>query len=151
MRFGCLLFLLPFVEVALLIQVGRWVGAWEVVGWLVGMVILGIVVARRQGAMVMSGIRSEIAQGGIPSRSVLDSAAILIGCICLIVPGLLTDLAGFLLFLPFTRRHLHLWIKGAVLAGATRGGVRIVSWGTRGDGPPSRDSDPPPRPGEIIQ
>jgi UPF0716 protein FxsA len=151
MRVGCLLFLLPFVEVALLIQVGRWIGAWEVVGWVMGMVVLGIVIARWQGARAMAGIRSEVARGGVPSHSVVDSVSIHFGCLCLAVPGFLTDIAGFLLLLPFSRRHLYCWIQGAILASATKGGVRIVTWGRGRSRPSSGDSDPPPRPGEIIQ
>jgi len=153
MRFGCLLFLLPFVEVALLIRVGQWIGAWEVVGWVFGTAILGIVIARGQKARAMAGIRSELARGGIPSHAVVDSVAILFGCLCLVVPGFLTDLAGILLLLPPTRRHLYRWIQGVILASATRGGVRVVTWGRGRVGPSNRPEDdpPPPRPGEIIQ
>jgi UPF0716 protein FxsA len=151
MRVGCLLFLLPFVEVALLVQVGQRIGAWEVVGWVVATALVGIGVARWQGARAIEGIRGEVARGGIPSRPLVDSAAILLGCLCLVVPGLLTDLAGIFLLLPPTRRHLHRWIQGAILSGAARGGVRIVRWGKGARGPSEVEDDPPSRPGEIIQ
>jgi UPF0716 family protein affecting phage T7 exclusion len=68
-----------------------------------------------------------------------------------VVPGLLTDAAGFLLLLPLSRRHLYRWIRGAILVGATKGGARIVTWGRGRGGPSSPDGEPPPRPGEIIQ
>jgi UPF0716 protein FxsA len=57
-------------------------------------------------------VQAELAAGRIPGRALLDGLAILLGGAFLLTPGLLTDVAGFLLLLPPTRR----WIRGRVRA-----------------------------------
>lgn len=95
--------LLPLVELAILIQVGQWIG----LGWTLALVVatgfLGATLARRQGLRAWIAIQAELRNGRLPAGELTDGLLILIGGIVLLTPGILTDLAGFSLLLPTTR------------------------------------------------
>ena len=105
-RLLALFILLPLVELALLLQVGRWIG----LGWTLAIVVvtgfLGATLARRQGLRAWLAIQAELRAGRMPGGTLVDGLLILIGGIVLLTPGLLTDLAGFLLLIPGSRSVL---------------------------------------------
>jgi len=101
----------PFVELFLLLQLAE-ATSWQVA--LLTVIVTGIIgglLARQQGTMVLRRIRATLAQGKMPADVLLDGALILVGGVSLITPGLLTDAAGFILLIPFTRKHLKSWLK----------------------------------------
>lgn len=106
LRLLALFVLLPLAELALLIQVGRWIG----LGWTLAIVLatgfLGAALARRQGLRAWRAIQAELRRGVMPAGALLDGLLILIGGIVLLTPGILTDLAGFALLIPTTRTLL---------------------------------------------
>lgn len=106
LRILALFVILPLVELALLIQVGRLIG----LGWTLALVVttgfLGATLARRQGLRAWLAIRSELQNGRAPGSAMVDGLLILIGGIVLLTPGILTDLAGFALLVPQTRNVL---------------------------------------------
>lgn len=95
--------LLPLVELALLLQVGRWIG----LGWTLALVIVtglvGAALARRHGLRAWTAIRDELRAGRMPTSTLADGLLILIGGIVLLTPGLLTDIFGFAMLLPASR------------------------------------------------
>ena len=93
----------PFVELALLIRLGGWVGFWPTLGLVIASGAVGAFLARTQGARVLNEIRSDLAAGRMPADKLLDGLMILVGGVLLLTPGFLSDLAGMLLLLPFTR------------------------------------------------
>lgn len=101
-----LFILLPIVELVLLIQVGQWIG----LGWTLALVLVtgfvGAALARRQGLRAWLAIQGEIRQGRMPGGTLVDGLMILIGGVVLLTPGLLTDLLGFALLIPWTRNVL---------------------------------------------
>ncbi len=110
-----LIFLLvPFLEVMILIQVGKHLGFWPTVFLLLGMGLLGFVLAQSQGLAVIGRIKAELRAGRPPGEALLDGLLVFSGGLLLITPGLLTDAAGLLLMLPpvraQARRLLLLWI-----------------------------------------
>lgn len=106
LRIVALFVLLPLIELALLIQVGRLLG----LGWTLALImatgLLGATLARRQGLRAWLAIRSELQQGRPPGGALVDGLLILIGGIVLLTPGILTDLVGFSLLVPQTRNAL---------------------------------------------
>lgn len=103
MRLLALFVLLPLVELALLIQIGQWIGLVWTLGLVVGTGLLGATLARRQGLRAWVAIQTELRAGRMPARELLDGLLVLIGGIVLLTPGILTDLAGFALLVPATR------------------------------------------------
>ena len=105
-RLLTLFILLPLAELALLIQVGRWIGLFWTLGLVVATGFLGAALARRQGLRTWIAIQTNLRQGLVPAGALVDGLLILIGGIVLLTPGILTDLAGFALLFPTTRESL---------------------------------------------
>lgn len=120
-RLLALFILLPIVELALLIQLGEWIG----LGWTLALVVatgaLGATLARRQGLRAWLAIQAELRAGRMPGTTLVDGLLILIGGIVLLTPGLLTDLTGFLLLLPATRTVLKRRLKRRFQRAVERG------------------------------
>ena len=107
-----LLFLtIPFVEMILLIEVGRRIGLPAILGIVALTGVIGAMLAKAEGLEVFRRIRSDLSQGRLPGDAILDGVFVLAGGLLLLTPGLLTDLVGFAALLPFTRSP----IKRAVI------------------------------------
>ena len=61
--------------------------------------------------MTYSRIQTELRAGKIPTSEMIDGLFILIGGIVLLTPGLLTDIAGFALLVPWVRNQLKIWAR----------------------------------------
>ena len=93
----------PLVELALLLAIGRYVGLVATVLLVFGTGVLGAWLARREGLRAFYRVREEMAAGRLPAEALLDGLLILVAGAVLLTPGLLTDLAGFALLTPFVR------------------------------------------------
>jgi UPF0716 protein FxsA len=108
---GFLLFIvLPLTELWLLIEVGDEIGFWPLLGLLVASAFLGSAFAKREGLRVWTQYQEALLDGREPSEGVLEGVLVLLGGALLIVPGLLTDVLGLSLLIPWTRR----WIASAL-------------------------------------
>lgn len=100
--------LLPALELWLMIAIGGEVGALAVIGWLVGMIIVGINLLRYLGASSMLRAAQGMQRGGaLPAQSLADGLFKAIGAVLLIVPGFITDALAILCFIP--------WVRGLLL------------------------------------
>jgi UPF0716 protein FxsA len=102
-RLLALFIVLPLIELALLIQVGRWIGLVWTLALVVATGFLGAALARRHGVRAWIAIRDELRAGRMPASALADGLLILIGGIVLLTPGLITDLFGFAMLVPATR------------------------------------------------
>ena len=73
--------------------------------------IIGGLLARSQGLSVQRQIRVDLQNGIIPTDSLIDGFFILIAGALLITPGMVTDVFGFILMIPFFRGWLKKWVK----------------------------------------
>ncbi len=96
----------PLIELALLIKLGNIIGLWPTIFIVIATGVLGAALARSQGTQVISAIRAEVAEGRPPTESLINGLLVLVGGVVLLTPGLLTDLLGFSLLIPFTRNRL---------------------------------------------
>ena len=99
--------IVPFVELIVLIEVGKQIGTLATIAIIILTGILGASLARIQGFLVLNRIREEMNMGKMPTDSLIDGLLILIGAIVLLTPGFITDLIGFLLLIPFSRASLR--------------------------------------------
>lgn len=106
-RLLLLFIIVPILELALLIQVGRWIGLLPTLALVVGTGILGAALAGREGPRAWRAFQLDIWEGRIPGRPILDGLSIFAGGALLLTPGLVTDLLGFTLLLRPTRRWLQ--------------------------------------------
>lgn len=102
----------PLVELALLIKLGNLIGLWPTILIVIATGVLGAALARSQGTRTVGAIRAELAQGRAPTESLINGLLILVGGVVLLTPGLLTDLLGFSLLVPFTRNWFKKELRG---------------------------------------
>ena len=95
---------LPALEIFLLIKIGGQVGALNTVALIFLTAIIGIYFAKLQGIQTLKSGMVNLYQNKVPIYEMMSGASIAIAALLLIVPGFFTDLIGFLLLLPFTRK-----------------------------------------------
>lgn len=113
MIFPRLLFLfvvVPLVELSLLIKVGKYLGTLNTILIVILTGILGASFARSQGANIISRIRHSLSRGEIPGDEMIQGLLILAGGLMLITPGFITDLLGFALIVPPSRKVAAGWL-----------------------------------------
>ncbi len=100
-----LLFLgLPALEIFLLIKIGGQVGALNTVALIFLTAIIGIYFAKLQGIQTLRSGMVNLYQNKVPVYEIMSGASIAFAALLLIIPGFFTDLIGFLLLIPFTRK-----------------------------------------------
>ncbi len=95
--------IVPLIELALLIEIGQTIGLANTLIIVIVTGIAGASLARSQGFGILQRIQNELQQGQIPGESLLDGVLILAGALLLLTPGLITDVLGLALLLPFSR------------------------------------------------
>jgi UPF0716 protein FxsA len=117
--------LVPIVELALLIELGRHVGLAATLGLIVVTGTVGAWLARRQGLGVLRRMREETAAGTLPAEAVVDGVIIVAAGALLLTPGLLTDAVGFACLVPASRRWLKSTFRRRFEAAVRQGRVRV--------------------------
>ncbi len=100
----------PLVELALLFYVAQLTDWIFTLGLVIFTGSLGMFLARRQGLRTLAHIRQELAAGKMPTDSLLDALMILIAGLVLMTPGILTDILGFALLIPPSRRLIKAFV-----------------------------------------
>lgn len=96
----------PLLELYVLIEVGTKIGALPTIILTVFTAVLGALLVRLQGLSVLFRVREVTEQGGVPAVEVMEGALLLLAGLALLLPGLITDILGFLLLIPPLRRAL---------------------------------------------
>tara|TARA_B100000963_G_scaffold29702_1_gene22064 strand:+ start:2986 stop:3405 length:420 start_codon:yes stop_codon:yes gene_type:complete len=95
---------LPALEIFLMIKIGGEIGALNTMALIILTAILGIYYARIQGIQTLRSGIVNLYQNKIPVYEIISGASIAFASLLLIIPGFLTDLVGFLLLIPLTRK-----------------------------------------------
>jgi UPF0716 protein FxsA len=99
-----LLFLVvPFAELAVLIQVGDWLGLADTILLLIAISVAGAWLAKRAGVSVLVRMRQQLEMGRVPAAELVDGFLVLLAGALLLTPGFLTDCVALLLLLPPVR------------------------------------------------
>ncbi len=117
----------PLIEFNLLLWVGGMVGFWPTVALVVATGAIGAALAKREGFRVMRAWQTALAEGRKPADGVVSGLLVLVGGVLLVTPGVLTDLFGLMLLIPWTRRGLAALILQRLERGIERGSVRVVT------------------------
>ena len=99
-----LIICIPLIEIYLLIKVGSMVGAFNTIFLIFFTAITGIYFARLAGLNAIRSGFSQLIRNEIPIYEIISGAALAFAALLLIIPGFLTDLIGFLLIIPITRK-----------------------------------------------
>ncbi len=102
---------LPILELVLLFELHGVVGFMPTVLLVFLTGIAGAALVRRQGIAILSKIQQEMARGNVPAPQMIDGVMVLVAGALLVTPGLITDVSGFLLLVPFVRKQIRRWLK----------------------------------------
>ena len=95
---------LPVLEIFLFIKIGGQVGALNTVALIFLTAIIGVYFAKLQGIQTLKSGMVNLYQNKMPIYEIMSGASIAIAALLLIIPGFFTDLIGFLILIPLTRR-----------------------------------------------
>ena len=98
------LILVPIIEIYLFIKIGGQLGAFNTISLIFITAIIGVFYARYEGLNTLRSGFSQLIKNEAPIYEIISSAAIAFAALLLIVPGFATDLLGFLLIFPLTRK-----------------------------------------------
>ena len=99
-----LLILVPAIEIYLLIKIGSQIGAIITIFLIFLTAIVGIYYAKYEGLNTLRSGFSQLSKNETPAYEVISGAAIAFAALLLIVPGFVTDMIGFLLIFPASRK-----------------------------------------------
>ena len=102
--FLLLILLVPVVEIYLLIKIGSQIGAITTILLIFTTAIVGIYYAKYEGLNTLKSGFTQLSKNKQPTYEMISGAAIAFAALLLIVPGFATDLLGFLLIFPTSRR-----------------------------------------------
>tara|TARA_B100000073_G_C23500175_1_gene479434 strand:- start:78 stop:503 length:426 start_codon:yes stop_codon:yes gene_type:complete len=98
--------LVPIIEIYLFIKIGSQIGAFNTISLIFITAMIGIIYARYEGLNTLRSGFSQIVKNELPAYEIISGAAIAFAALLLIVPGFATDILGFLLIFPLTRKLL---------------------------------------------
>jgi UPF0716 protein FxsA len=141
-----LFIVVPLIEIAVIIQVGQWLGVVNAIGLLLLVSVVGAWLVKRQGLGVLRRIREQQQAGQVPAVAVFDGALILVAGLLLLFPGFVTDVFGLLLLVPPVRAGVRAYLRRRFRAHLrVVRSVRTATWSQSGRPPypPYQRPDPP--------
>ena len=98
--------LIPIVEIYLLIKIGSQIGAISTILLIFTTAIVGVYYAKYEGLNTLKSGFLQLSRNEVPTYQVLSGAAIAFAALLLIIPGFLTDILGFLMIFPISRKFI---------------------------------------------
>ncbi|VGO17402.1 hypothetical protein PDESU_05998 [Pontiella desulfatans] len=102
---------MPILELAILLKLHEVLHFWPTFLLIILTGALGVTLVKRQGLSIINRIQQEMAIGNLPAPQMIDGVMVLIAGALLVTPGLVTDLVGFSLLVPFIREHIRGWLR----------------------------------------
>ena len=99
-----LIICIPLIEIYLLIKVGSMIGGFNTIFLIFFTAITGVYFARIAGLNTIRSGFNQLIRNEVPVYEIISGAALAFAALLLIIPGFLTDLIGFLLIIPITRK-----------------------------------------------
>lgn len=116
----------PILELMLLIEVGKHIGAIYTVGLVIVTAAIGVTLVRLQGYSALARAQASLDENRLPVGEAVDGVFLLFAGGLLLFPGFITDAIGLLLLIPIVRRGIGLAIWRYL---AAKG---VIRWGMSG-------------------
>ena len=100
--------LIPVIEIYLLIKIGSQIGAITTILLIFTTAIVGIYYAKYEGLNTLKSGFVQLSKNEMPTYEMISGAAIALAALLLIIPGFATDVIGFLIIFPITRRLIFI-------------------------------------------
>ena len=133
LRLFLLFAIVPTAEIYVLFVLGNAIGWQSTIALVIVTALVGSTLARSQGLQVLRQIQLELAEGRLPTVSLIDGLMILGGGLLLLTPGILTDCVGLAAVIPGTRHVMKRWIKAKLRGMIQSGSVNFRSSWTMGN------------------
>ena len=98
------LILIPAVEIYLFIKIGSQIGAITTILLIFATAIIGVYYAKYEGLNTLKAGFLQLSKNEAPAYEIISGAAIAFAALLLIIPGFATDIFGFLIIFPITRK-----------------------------------------------
>lgn len=118
----------PTIEIAIFIWTGGHFGIWAVLALILLTGFLGTLIVRYEGVQTMRRAQQAFQQGEVPTDEILEGICLLIGSVLLITPGFFTDLVGFLIVFPLTRKPFVALLKRIIAKKVAKGTITYRRW-----------------------
>ena len=99
-----IIILIPVIEIYLFIKIGSQIGAITTILLIFTTAIIGVYYAKYEGLNTLKSGFSQLSRSETPAYEVISGAAIAFAALLLIIPGFATDVFGFLIIFPITRK-----------------------------------------------
>jgi UPF0716 protein FxsA len=96
--------LIPVIEIYLLIKIGSQIGAITTILLIFATAIIGVYYAKYEGLNTLKSGFIQLSKNKKPTFEIISGAAIAFSALLLITPGFATDILGFLIIFPITRK-----------------------------------------------
>ena len=103
-----LILFVPVIEIYLLIKIGSQIGAITTILLIFTTAIVGIYYAKYEGLNTLKSGFAQLSKNEMPTYEMISGAAIALAALLLIIPGFATDVIGFLIIFPITRRLIFI-------------------------------------------
>jgi len=124
-KFLALFIIVPLLELALLIEVGRFIGVWNTIALVLVTAVAGAMMMQFEGLRVWNNLQQDLMSMRMPTDNIINGVLVLIGGIVLLTPGIITDIIGVTLLLPVTRVFYRKWLQKR-FASKTRAKADII-------------------------
>jgi len=101
-----LIILVPIIEIYLFIKIGAQIGAISTILLILSTAIIGIYYAKYEGLNTLKSGFAQLSRNESPTYEMISGAAIAFAALLLILPGFATDIMGFFIIFPVTRKFI---------------------------------------------
>ena len=101
-----LIILVPIIEIYLFIKIGAQIGAISTILLILSTAIIGIYYAKYEGLNTLKSGFAQLSKNESPTYEMISGAAIAFAALLLIIPGFATDIMGFFIIFPVTRKFI---------------------------------------------
>ena len=99
-----IIILIPIIEIYFLIKIGSQIGALSTIALIFTTAIVGIYYAKYEGLNTLKSGFVQLKKNISPTYEMISGAAIALAALLLIIPGFVTDILGFLIIFPISRK-----------------------------------------------
>ncbi|WP_217525582.1 FxsA family protein [Vibrio metschnikovii] len=117
----CLFIALPIIEIAVLIQLGGFLGLWPTLGLILFTALVGAILVRSQGVLTFLSVQQRLQRGEVPAQQIIEGMLLAVAGVLLLTPGFITDGIGMLVLFPIPRARLAYYLMGYLVVNTMSG------------------------------
>jgi UPF0716 protein FxsA len=106
--------LIPIIEIYLFIKIGSQIGAITTILLIFSTAVIGIYYAKYEGLNILKSGFIQLSKNEAPAYEMISGAAVAFAAVLLIIPGFATDILGFFLIFPISRKFFFNKFKNKI-------------------------------------